>query len=191
MAAPFVTGTLALMLSYRSIFKPEATIEMVLDSLKASVAWRGSTVSNRDGDFSQIGVVDAYSAMHYLENFEMMQSQISEILYNDEQEAKCTNEVRLELATDSKGSETAYRLKRLSDNSNIWIEHPGSLRDNEKYTFTYCLDLDAGDCFRFDVRDTGGDGIAGVGIDLYFRGQELYQGGNFGVGGSLTFGDNC
>lgn len=182
MAAPFVTGALALMLNYKNFFKPESTIETVLDSLKATVAWKGSTGVGiaRDGDFSQIGVIDVYSAIHYLANYE--------------QPPKCSNEVRLEVATDSKGSEIAYRLKRMSDDTNIWVERPGSLRDNEVYTYTACLDLDGAggnDCFRFDVRDTGGDGIAGNGIDLFYRGEELYRGGNFGVGGSLTFGDNC
>lgn len=190
MAAPFAAGTLALLLNYKNIFKPEATIEMVLDSLKATVAWGGSAASDRDGDFSHIGIIDAYSAILYLNNYELMQSQISDSMNNDN-ELECSNEVRLELATDSRGAEIAYRLRRESDKKDIWVQLPGTLKDNEKYSLSSCLDLDANDCFRFDVRDTGGDGIEGIGLDLFFRGHELYHGGNFGSGGSLTFGDNC
>ena len=188
MAAPFVTGTLALMLNYKNNFIPEATIEMVLASLKASVAWKGSAAGDRDGDFKHIGIVDAYSAIHYLDKYQTLQTGSSG---SGNDEATCSNEVRLELVTDNKGDETAYRLRRMSNKTDIWVQLPGSLKDNEKYSLVSCLDADPNDCFRFDIRDTGGDGITGNGIDLLFRGQELYNGGNFGSGGSLQFGDNC
>jgi subtilisin family serine protease len=196
MAAPFATGTLALMLSYKNINKPDATIEMVLESLTASVAYKGSAASGREGDFGHIGIIDAYAAVEYLENYETKKNRLAEVSFNSgggdgDDVSKCSNEVRLELATDGRGAETAYRLKRMSDDTVIWIEYPGSLEDNEKYSLTSCLDLDTDDCFRFDIRDTGGDGIAGEGMELYFRGHALYHGGNFGIGGSLTFGDNC
>ncbi|MGK3760569.1 MAG: hypothetical protein ACI8RD_012886, partial [Bacillariaceae sp.] len=114
-----------------------------------------------------------------------------EALYNSMH--RCANEVRLEISTDSKGYEIYYRLKRLSDDQIIWMTRPNTLGSNSNYSETSCLEI-ANDCYQFDIRDKGGDGIAetdGGGIELFYDGQELYRGGNFARGGMLEFGSGC
>jgi hypothetical protein len=185
MAAPHATGVMALMLNYIKRHKPDFSVRDVIDILRATAVSEDDTTSSRGRGFGHVGVIDAYAAVEVLANG-LQEGQLS--IENDP--AHCMSEVRLELSTDDKGFETAYRLKRLSDGESIWMESPNSLESNSRYTEVTCLDVtDA--CYRFDIRDMGSDGIEGSGVKLYFRGHELYHGGSFGKGGMLKFGDGC
>jgi hypothetical protein len=185
MAAPHVTGVVALMLSYIESFNPDASHRDIFDILRATARSDGDTTSSRGGQFGHVGVVDAFAAMEVLANG--LQDQIT---LEVDDPTHCKAEVRLELSTDDKGFETAYRLKQIPDGPTIWTEAPNTLESNSRYSETTCLEVtDA--CYRFDVRDMGNDGIQGTGIKLYFNGHELYHGGSFGGGGMLKFGDGC
>ncbi|KAG7348160.1 aerolysin [Nitzschia inconspicua] len=187
MAAPHATGVVALMLSYIRTFHPDVSYRDIFPILRATARKESDTTLSRGRDFSHVGVIDAYAAVEALANG--MQDGLLLALENDDP-THCQSEVRLEISTDDKGFETAYRLKNLSDGSTIWMTPPDSLDSNSRYSETTCLDAtDA--CFRFDIRDMGGDGIQGTGIKLYYRGHALYSGGSFGGGGMLTFGDSC
>jgi hypothetical protein len=185
MAAPYATGVMALMLNYINKFKPDVSARDIFDILRATAVSEDDTTSSRGRNFGHLGVIDAYAAVEALANgLDNGQFSIKE------DPSHCISEVRLELSTDDKGFETAYRLKRLSDGELIWMKPPNSLDSNSRYSEVICLDVtDA--CYRFDIRDMGSDGIKGSGIKLYFRGHELYHGGSFGKGGMLKFGDNC
>lgn len=183
MAAPHATGVVALMLSYMKTHSPDASFRDIFDIIRATAVSDIDTTSSRGGNFGHIGVIDAYAAV------EALAKGLDEGITNDDP-THCTSEVRLEVSTDDKGFETAYRLKRLSDGREIWMKPPNSLESNSVYSEVTCLDVtDA--CYRFDIRDMGRDGIQGSGIKLYYNGHELFHGGSFGGGGMLKFGDNC
>jgi subtilisin family serine protease len=184
MAAPHVTGVAALMLSYIQTFQPGASVHDIFDTLRSTAQKSADITAGRTGNFEQIGIVDAYAAVEALANG--LQNRVDLV---PDDPSQCKHEVRLELSTDSKGFETAYRLKRLSDGENIWLESPNTLDNNAEYSETTCLDDNADACYRFDVRDMGQDGIDGSGIRLYYKGHELYHGGSFGSGGMLKFGE--
>ncbi|KAL3925017.1 MAG: hypothetical protein SGILL_000679 [Bacillariaceae sp.] len=182
MAAPHVTGVVALMLSYLETFQPDATVYDIFDVLRDTSVKNGFITSTRSGDFGGIGVVDAYAAVEAL-----AQGMGNRHVDVADDPFQCSQEVHLEVNTDAKGFETAYRLKRLSDGQTIWLEAPNSLDSNSEYEETTCLDGPEA-CYRFDIRDMGRDGIDGNGIRLYYKGHELYHGGRFGGGGMLQFG---
>lgn len=187
MAAPHATGVIALMLSYIRTFRSNASYRDVLHILRATARKESDTTSSRGGEFGHIGVIDAYAAVEALANG--LQDGFS-LLEAENDPSHCNSEVRLEVSTDDKGFETAYRLKNLDDGSTIWMEPPNVLDSNSHYSELTCLET-TNACFRFDIRDIGGDGIQGDGVKLYFKGHELYHGGSFGGGGMLKFGDNC
>jgi hypothetical protein len=183
MAAPHATGTVALMLSYIKRSKTEATHRDVFDILKATAVFSNAFANGRSGSFVHVGIIDAFAAVEGLTNG--LESRLS---IPEDETANCEYEVRLELHTDDKGYETAYRLKRLSDEETIWMKSPGSLESNTLYSEKTCLGV-TDSCYRFDIRDMGRDGIGGTGIKLYYKGHELYHGGNFDGGGKLKFGE--
>ena len=209
MAAPHATGALALMLSYvKSKTEQNFSAQDVFHAIKNTLVSTYTTIDDRVEEMSNsnddneypIGVIDVYAAIQYLESDDDDKRQVvegrgiipqREALYNSIH--RCANEVRLEVSTDSKGYEIYYRLKRLSDNQIIWMTRPDTLDSNSNYSETSCLEI-ANDCYRFDIRDNGGDGIAetdGGGIELFYDGQVLYRGGNFARGGMLEFGSGC
>ena len=147
--------------------------------------------SNDDSDASHTrGVIDAYAAIQYLENYsEESNGRSSGLAHKNSSSSMCQHEIRLDVYTDDKGDEIYYRLKRLSDNQVMWRIGPNSLENYSKYSEISCLEVPE-DCYQFDIRDKGGDGISdGGGIEIHYEGQELYKGGDFGRGGVLKFGD--
>jgi hypothetical protein len=188
MAAPHAAGVAALMLSYIKTFNPEANVHDIYEILRTTTTSVEGIFAGREGQFDQLGVIDAYNAIETLSEFSV-ESRAS-FLPDD---THCRNEVRLVVATDDKGYETAYRLKRVDDGAgeeDIWMKKPNSLDSNTEYNELFCMDGHEDDCFRFDIRDMGGDGIAGSGIALSYGSHTLYEGGSFGKGGMLKFG-NC
>mmetsp|Transcript_312 Transcript_312/g.757 ORF Transcript_312/g.757 Transcript_312/m.757 type:complete len:736 (+) Transcript_312:192-2399(+) len=193
MAAPHATGTLALMLSYINKNQIDINRQDTLHTLKLSTSpvaiSRAEEVSNEDDSSHKIGLVDAYTAIEYLENFTTGAIGRANIAPLDESSNRdCENEVHLNVVTDSKGGEIFYRLMRLSDNDVIWFVGPNDLENDSTYSEEACFDGPE-DCYQFDIRDKGGDGISnGGGIEINYNGHRLYKGGNFGRGGVLKFG---
>ena len=150
-------------------------------------------VSN-DGTSAPVGVIDVYAAIQHLDDGrrQPIESRIAifpDAYSNTSSSDQCVNEVHLDVSTDLKGGEIYYRLKRLSNGEIIWMTRPDTLDNNSKYSEKSCLEI-ADDCHRFDTRDKGGDSISdGGGIEISYKGDKLYRGGNFGKGGMLLFGD--
>jgi len=208
MAAPHASGALVLMLSFvKNKTKKDFTAQDIFNTMKKTLVSTYTTTADRveessnsnDDDEYPIGVINVFAAIQYLQDEdedERRQAVESRIVNFSEpvdisNSTQCANEVRLHICTDSKGYEIYYRLKRLSDDQIIWITKPDTLDNNSKYSEISCLDI-ANDCYRFDIRDKGGDGIVdGGGVELLYEGDELYRGSNFGRGGMLEFGSGC
>lgn len=194
MAAPHVTGTLALMISYINKNQVGFSRRDIFHALKLSTSpvdnSRTEEVSNEDDDSQKVGLVDAYAAVKYLENYanEAVDRAPMTLLENSSI-IDCENEAHLNIITDSKGGDIFYRLMSLSDNDVIWFKGPNTLESYTIYSEKACFDGPE-DCYQFDIRDKGGDGISnGGGIEIFYNGHRLYEGGNFGHGGVLKFGD--
>lgn len=186
MAAPHATAVCALMLSYLSRFNTEATVHDIYDILRSSATSTVDIGAGREGQFDDIGVVDAYNAIKKLSEYVLDGRTVDHL-----DGSHCRTEASLVVTTDEKGYETAYRLKRLSDGKDLWMKGPNSLESNKEYYETICLDDFEDDCYRFDIRDSGADGINGSGISLSYGSHNLYNGGQFGKGGMLKFGGAC
>jgi len=196
MAAPHATGALALMFSYINKTGKNANTQDIFNALKHTMSSTDTTTADREevsndeaDDSTSIGVIDAYAAIQFLASDRRATESRSSIIPPEDSSTRCANEVHLDISTDSKANEIYYRLKRLSDDKVIWRTRPNTLESNSKYSETSCLEV-AEDCYQFDIRDKGGDGITdGGGIELFYEGHELYRGGDFGRGGILEFGD--
>lgn len=188
-SAPHVSAAVALMISRR----PDATSQELFDAIKGTAVATADNGVGRESEIDErIGILDVALAMECLIGDGPCKTALEsrKAFYNSDT-PHCSAEVHFDLVTDDKGNETAYRLMRLSDGEVIWLTQPDTLSSDETYSVTSCLEDAVSECYRFDIRDTGGDGIDGVGVNLFFKGHELYRGGNFGRGGSLTFGDGC
>lgn len=166
MAVPYVVGALALMKS----FSPSASPEELLYALTHSTQSLASSLN--------VGLVDALAAV------QMLETGVDLGLVTP---TRCL-EASLGLDTDSYGEETAYRLRRVSDNSILWkgVE----LESYTEYLENSCLDPN--DCYEFIIRDRYGDGILRPGgIFLTFGDQSILTDGNFGRGGKTMFGEQC
>jgi len=206
MAAPHCSGALVLMLSFvKNKTKKYFSAQDVFNAIKNTLVSTYTTTADRVEEISNsnddneypIGVINVFAAIQYLQNEDERRQAVESRIVNFSEPVyisngtQCANEVRLHICTDSKGYEIYYRLKRLSDDQIIWITKPDTLDNNSKYSEISCLDI-ANDCYRFDIRDKGGDGIVdGGGIELLYEGDELYRGNNFGSGGMLEFGSGC
>lgn len=204
MAAPHATGALALMLSYIKENQVDISKQDIFHALKhTTVSVNTSRVSreantndnaspSNDEDSPTIGVIDVYAAIEYLQSYKREQQAVGRspvIPIKEFPTTRCEIEIRLDITTDSKGDEIYYRLVRLSDKEPIWIRGPNTLKSNSVYSEKTCLEGPE-DCYQFDVRDIGGDGISdGGGIEIIYNGNTLYKGGNYGPGGILKFGD--
>jgi len=196
MAAPHATGALALMLSYINDTQKDINAQDVFNALKHTTTSIDTSrdgrklASNDDTDASHtIGIIDVYASIEYLESYKSEAKGRSPVIsQKGSSNPSCENEVRLDITTDSKGGEIYYRLKRRSDQKVIWIAGPNTLDNNSEYSKNACLDPE--DCYQFDIRDKGGDGISGEGgIELFYDGHKLYGGGDFHDGEMLKFGD--
>lgn len=197
MAAPHATGALALILSYIKETQKDTNRQEIFHALKQSTAAVDtSRVDRKEGSNDSTnasptkGLIDVYAAIKYLENNDRDVVGRSPVVSQKETSTECESEVELNITTDSKGNEIYYRLMRLSDNEVIWMTGPNTLDNYSTYSETSCLEGPE-DCYQFDVRDKGNDGISeGGGIEIIYNGHKLYKGGNFGTGGILKFG-NC
>jgi hypothetical protein len=104
--------------------------------------------------------------------------------------------VELLVRTDDRASETAYSLvpkenSNNDENNYLWLQNFGTLENDQEYDESACVDPTK--CWRFDIHDSGRDGIQGegYGIRLTFGGTVRFQGGQFGRGGFLLLGDAC
>jgi len=195
MAAPHATGTLALMLSYIHENQVNINRRDIFHGLKLSTTpvdiSRVDKITNSDDDAShRIGFVNAYAAIKYLESYEKETADHVPLTpLQDSSTTHCETEARLNIITDSKGGDVFYRLMSLSDNQVIWFKGPNKLENYATYSEQSCFEGPE-DCYQFDIRDKGGDGILnGGGIEIIYNGHRLYEGGNFGHGGVLKFGD--
>lgn len=197
MAAPHATGALALMLSYINEAQIDISKQDIFHVLKHTIASIDVTRGSPSGDSNDntddshtMGVIDVFASIGYLENYNNeTKGRAPLIPTKDPTAIKCENEVRFDIATDSKGGEILYRLMRLSDNEVIWMQGPDVLENHSEYSEKSCFQGPE-DCYQFDIRDRGSDGILeGGGIEIIYNGHTLYKGGNFGRGGMLRFGD--
>jgi len=198
MAAPHATGALALMLSYINKSQLDISRHDIFHILKHTTASIDTSKAGRkDGSNDEAhashstGVIDVYAAIEYLETYTREAVGRAPLIATKVPSTPaCANDVRLDITTDSKGGEIYYRLMRLSDNEIIWLTGPNKLENYSQYSEEACLEGPE-DCYQFDIRDKGSDGILqGGGIELFYNGHKLYGGGNFGRGGMLKFG-NC
>ena len=202
MAAPHVTGALALMLSYIRENEMDISTQEIDYAIKRTVASidttknaRTASSNDKSDDSNTMGVIDVLAAIEYLESYanesyENATAGRSPLVATKDPSANmCQNEVYFDITTDSKGYESYYRLMRVSDNEIIWMQGPNTLESNSHYSEHSCLG-DPEDCYQFDIRDNGNDGISeGDGIEIIYNGHTLYTGSNFGRGGMLRFGD--
>ena len=198
MAAPHATGALALMLSYINGSQININRQDVFDVLKytlASIDPAQNTTSNDTeddtNDSTNMGVVDVFASIEYLESLKNETTGRTPLIPEKDPLA-CEIEIRLDIKTDSKASETFYRLMSLSRDGNevIWMQGPNALENNSQYSERACFQGPEG-CYQFDIRDRGSDGISeGGGIELVYNGHTLFEGGHFGRGGMLQMG-NC
>jgi len=204
MAAPHATGALALVLSYISENQVDISRQEIFHALKhTTMSVDTSRISreadtndhaspSNDEDSPTIGVIDVYAAIEYLQSYKREHQAVgrSPVIPTKEfSTTRCEIEIRLDITTDSKGDEIYYRLMRLSDKEPIWMRGPNTLNSHSVYSEKTCLE-GSEDCYQFDIRDTGGDGISdGGGIEIIYNGNTLYKGGNYGPGGILKFGD--
>jgi hypothetical protein len=166
MAAPHVSGVLALLLSYRDSLSPEDLTNAILGSAREST----------DPLNTNIGIIDALSAIELVESG----------LPTTTSEPECMS-TQLSVQTDQYGSDTAYRLRAVSNREVLWFGV--NLRSRREYRESSCLDPE--ECYRFDIRDSYGDGIIDPGgIILTYNGAIQFSGGNFGRGFYIQFG-NC
>jgi hypothetical protein len=165
MAAPYVSGVLALLLS----FKPNATPYELINAIRSTT--QPSSHTNID-----IGVINALAAIQALSLGARTSTTASSCLEAD-----------LSVETDEYGSETAYRLRRMSDGAVLWKGK--GLVSNREYIERECLDPN--DCYEFIILDSYGDGIMGKGILLIYDDGIQLSGGKFGKGGYKKFGGTC
>ena len=183
MAAPHATGAFALMLSYIKNHQIDISSQDIFHVLKNNIA-EGS--NDETDNTPKVGMIDIYASINHLEKYYKQNAGRAPIITP---KPKCDNEVQFDITTDSKGGELYYRLMRTSDREVLWMTGPNTLKNNSKYSEKSCLKGPEG-CYQFDIRDKGGDGIAnGGGIKINYNGHKLYEGGNFGRGGMLKFGD--
>jgi subtilisin family serine protease len=95
--------------------------------------------------------------------------------------------VRINFRTDGYAYETSYYLRRQSDGNRLWDVDGRELRNFQSYYQQSTVN--PGDCYRFEIFDSYGDGIFGTGIELLWDGERIYQGGNFGYGGYIDLGE--
>jgi hypothetical protein len=197
MAAPHATGALALMLSYINETQMDINRQDIFHVLKTTMASIDTSRvdSNDETDASHaMGVIDVLASIKYLENYDVKETggRSRVIATKDSSAPRCEHEIHFHVITDSKGDEIYYRLKRLSDDEEdevIWMNGPDTLENYSKYSEEACLEGPE-DCYQFDIRDKGNDGISeGGGIEIIYNGHKLYGGGNYGRGGALKFGD--
>jgi hypothetical protein len=167
MAVPYVVGTLALM---KSAF-PRASADQLLYALAHSTQPLASNVN--------LSLVDALAAVQMLETGVNMLPSVTL--------SSCLV-LQLTIDTDDYGEETAYRLRRLSDDTILWKGI--GLESYSEYLERTCVDPN--DCYEFIIRDTYGDGILEPGgLTLKYGNRIALNDGHFGEGGKLLLGGNC
>lgn len=207
MANPHATGALALMLCFvRNKTERDFSAQDLFDAIKNTLVSTSHTSTSsfpsRIPSSDPIGVINVYAAILYLEsenenndNRQRVEGRMAPLPLESEEisnDIECAKKAQLDITTDSKGFEIYYRLKRLSDDHIIWMAKPDTLNSNSRYTETLCLEEFTNDCYLFDIRDKGKDGISDSGgIVLLYDGEELYRGSDFGSGGRLEFGSSC
>ena len=106
-------------------------------------------------------------------------------------------EVEVTLNVDEYPAETTISLTELVQNRMIWSSSLTGFEENEDHKGNFCLPVDSGQCYRFEIRDTMGDGIDLEGTDndycLKVDGQPVECNANFaGSSESIIFPvENC
>jgi len=166
MATPHVAGVLALMMASF----PGASSNDIVGALVKTVQPSISTGVS-------VGIVDALAAMEAIEEGHKYSLWEDGCVWAD-----------VVIQTDMYGYETGYRLRRKSDGALLW--YGGSLKSWESYLESSCLPR--GECYQFAIRDRYGDGIMGDSALLFsYNGAFLMEGGDFGRGDRVEFGDGC
>ena len=195
MATPHVSGVAALLKS----FKPDATATDLVNALTGTAIDKGPP--GRDNGYGY-GIVDALAAIQQFASGNSGSSPPgnsntpsptnpgtnSGTSSGTSSGSNCANVV-LSLTTDNYASETSYTLTDTSTGELLWSTNGANLLNNQSYVQESCVDPNS--CYRFEIADSFGDGITGKGISLVFDGTTLYQGGNFGSGGYVDFGNGC
>jgi len=191
MAVPHATGALALMLSFVLKTRMTSSADDLVHALKqTTVTADGGEPSNDSSSSPSMGVIDAEAAIRYLvSDRAAAETRLFPLSYSESNDVEidCSHLLTLTVVTDSKAEETEYRLTRLNDNHDLWNAPANTLENFATYTELACLET-INVCYRLVVRDGGGDGISEGGyLEIFFDGNELYRGENFGGGGVLDF----
>ena len=103
--------------------------------------------------------------------------------------------IYIEIRTDDKPEEISWQLS--DEQGNILVTDDSSIQEaNKIYTWEYRVE--SGDCYRFDINDSGGDGLQSPGYYRIRRGNIWLQGqirafreNNFHYSGECTKGQSC
>jgi len=99
-------------------------------------------------------------------------------------------EIRLVLITDDQGQEISWIVTDESDGGLI-VGEGNNLDNNENYDELLCVMKDH--CYRFTIMDSAGNGInpAQGSYELYWNGDEISSGANFGIEEIVEIGACC
>jgi hypothetical protein len=98
-------------------------------------------------------------------------------------------DIQIAFRTDGYAYEFSYTLRNASDGKEVWDTSGAQLLNFQSYVQSSCINPLS--CYRFDIKDTFGDGLLGSGIRLVFDGAVLYEGGDYGYGGYKLVGGGC
>lgn len=106
--------------------------------------------------------------------------------------------ILLLLRTDSNPYETSFSLMDIVMNQILWDVYAGMTDEGEllqadtEYRFE--IAVDASSCFLFTIQDSGNDGLTaspnGV-FELYYNGEMILLGQDFGNESAIVVGDGC
>ena len=106
--------------------------------------------------------------------------------------------ILLYLRTDANPQETTFSLLDIASNELLWDVYTGTtelgepLRANEEYR--YEITVDGSRCYLFTIQDAGNDGLtasADAVFELYYNGEIVVLGQEFGNESAMAVGDGC
>ena len=99
------------------------------------------------------------------------------------------NVIYLKLKTDGWPEETSFSLTNIQTGEIVWSV--SNLEPQQTTVYT-AEDIDPTDCFHFLIEDSAGDGIlGGGGYFLYYQGELVSSGGDFGSSAEVFVGNGC
>lgn len=104
--------------------------------------------------------------------------------------------VYLYLRTDAQPSETSFSLMDIYTGDMLWEVYDGKPNQAPLLALTdyrFEIAVDGSSCFLFTMEDSGGDGLTALNgvFELYFNGELVLVGQNFGSETSIVVGDAC